>query len=289
MSTIQRIRERVRDRSQAVDEEYSEALAAEERESKRRHGLGTRVSHWLLVILFTALLATGLMMWFGWYGPIATDLYDGYYPAFGIHMWAGILVLAVGFVLFPFYHVLVDGHNPLPTVQDVKDTLTIAAAFIGLRQYIAGYHRARRTWDEREGEWIAYHPAQKLFWWAQIGLFALLAFTGFAMYDTMAADPPGWVGWLGAPAAWLAPETQLQLHIFFALALTAAVMMHIYFAVLPSNWDVLTSMFTGDVEAYVVRSEGEHHSTDDGLHGTSGESTVATDGQGERVDGGADD
>ncbi|MFB6153900.1 MAG: cytochrome b/b6 domain-containing protein [Halodesulfurarchaeum sp.] len=255
MGVLEDLRDRVRARTHEVDEEYSAALDADTRATRRRHGLGTRISHWLLVILFLALLVTGLMMWFGWYAPIATDLYDGYYPAFGIHMWAGILVLSVGFVLFPFFHVFVDGHNPLPTKQDVIDTLTIVAAFVGLREYVAGYHRARRTFDDREDEWAAYHPAQKLFWWTQLVLFALLAFTGFAMYDRMATDPAAWIGWLGAPAAWLAPETQLQVHIFLALALTAAVMMHIYFAVLPSNWDVLTSMVTGDVDAYVIEAD----------------------------------
>lgn len=288
MPTIQRLRERVRDRSRAVDEEYSEALAAEKRAPTHRHGLGSRVSHWLLVVLFVALLATGLAMWLGWYGPLATDVYDGYYPAFGIHMWTGILVLAVGFVLFPFYHVVVDGHDPVPTVQDLKDTLTIVAAFVGLRQYVAGYHRARRTWDERDEEWAAYHPAQKLFWWTQLGLFALLAVTGFAMYDTMAAAPPWWVGWLGAPAAWLAPETQLQLHVFFSLALTAAVLMHIYFAVLPSNWDVLTSMVSGEVEAYVIPDDDQPDRAVEGSGPSADDPAMRADGTGTGSGGGGD-
>jgi Ni/Fe-hydrogenase 1 B-type cytochrome subunit len=255
MGTLQRLRERVRARTRQVDERYRAALAAEERAGRTRHGLGARVSHWLLVGLFFALLGTGLVMWFGAYGPIATDLYDGYYSAFGIHMWAGILVLAVAFVLYPFYHGYVDGHSPMLSREDLAAIVTIVAAFVGLREYVTGYHRARRTWDETTGEWRVYHPAQKLFWWTQMGMFALLAVTGFAMYDRMAAAPPAWIGWLGAPAAWLAPEALVQLHIFFALALTGAVAMHIYFAVLPSNWDVLRSMVTGEVEAYLVREE----------------------------------
>ncbi|MFB6072164.1 MAG: cytochrome b/b6 domain-containing protein [Halobacterium sp.] len=279
MSRIQELRDSVRERTAAVDEEYREALAAEERATRERHGLGTRVSHWLLVGLFFALLATGVLMWQGWYGPLATDVYGGYYPAFGVHMWAGILVLAVGFVLFPFYHVVVDGHDPTPTAADVRDTATIVAAFVGLRSYVAGYHRARRAWDAEDGEWVAYHPAQKLFWWTQLALFALLAFTGFAMYDRMAADPPAWVGWLGAPAAWLAPETQLQVHVFLALALTGAVLLHVYFAVLPGNWDVLGSMVTGDVDAYVVR--GDDDSTEEAGDADAGDAApAAADGGG---------
>jgi formate dehydrogenase subunit gamma len=177
-----------------------------------------------------------------------------------------------------FYNVVVDGHNPVPTIPDVKDPLTIAVAFVGLREYVAGYHRARRTWDEREAEWAAYHPAQRLFWWAQLGLFALLAFTGFTMYDRIATDPLSWVGWLGVPAAWLAPEVQLQLHIFFALALTAAVIMHIYVAVLPSNWDVLTSVLTGNVETYVIRDGRAPSDRRLGIQ-TPDESSVWFDGQ----------
>lgn len=257
MSALTRLRKRVRQGTPVAEEVYREAAEATTRETKRRHGLGSRLSHWLLVVTFVLLLASGLMMWGGWYGPVFTELWGGYYVAFGVHMWAGILVLAVAFVLFPFYHVVVDGHNPVPTGEDVRTVLAILAAFVGLRGYVSGYHRARRTWDADDGEWVAYHPAQKLFWWTQLVLFALLAFTGFAMYDRMVADAPVWIGWLGAPAAWMAPETQLQTHIFFAFALTAAVAMHIYFAVLPSNWDVLKSMFTGDVEAYVVGEAAE--------------------------------
>jgi formate dehydrogenase subunit gamma len=286
MGTIQRVRDRIAERSAEVDEEYSEALAATDRAPRHRHSLGTRISHWLLVVLFLVLLATGVMMWQGWYGPVASDVWGGYYPSFGLHMWAGILVLAVGFVLFPFFHVYVDGHNPMLTVQDVKDALTVTAAFVGLRQYISGYHRARRTYDDRDGHWAAYHPAQKMFWWTQLILFALLAFTGFAMYDRIATDAPVWIAWLGAPAAWLAPETQLQLHIFFALALTGAVGLHIYFAVLPSNWDVLGSMWSGEVNAYIVDDDGRRPPVEESPDDSTGDRPMATDGSG---DGGVDD
>jgi Ni/Fe-hydrogenase 1 B-type cytochrome subunit len=264
---IGRLREWIRRLTGAADGAYTEAENVAERETIERHGLGNRISHWLMVALFFVMLVTGLLMLTGAYGPLTTELWGGYYPVFGLHMWAAIIFLAVGFVLFPFFYNIVDGHSPMLTREDLRDLVAIGAAIVGVREYLGGYHRARRTWDDREGEWDAYHPAQKLFWWNQMILFAALTVTGFAMYETMAAAPPWWVSWLGAPAAWLPGELQFQLHIFLAFSLTGAVILHIYFAVLPSNWDILRSMVYGEVNAYVIRDNNEEATPDAGSEG----------------------
>ncbi|MFB6152082.1 MAG: cytochrome b/b6 domain-containing protein [Haloarculaceae archaeon] len=259
---------RVRDVSASVDAKYRATLGHVERVEIERHSLGSRLSHWAQAVLFFTLLATGLMIYTGWYGPLADQVWGGYYKAFGLHMWAGTLLLAVSFVLFPFYHVVVDGHGQLIGLDDVKETLTIGAAFVGLRKYVSGYHHARRTWDVSEGDWLAHHPAQKGFWWMQMAAFAVLATTGFAMYDRLAADAPVWVGWLAAPAAWLAWETLKQVHLFFALAFTGALTLHVYFALLRSNRDVLVSMVTGSLRGYVVEGDGGGTAPDRGRDGS---------------------
>jgi cytochrome b subunit of formate dehydrogenase len=297
MSAIDSVRERVRDASEQIDTRYRETLAVETRESVERHSLGTRLSHWALVVLFTALLVSGLMIWTGRYWPFGGPVWGGYYQAFGVHMWAGVLILAVGFVLFPFYHVYVDGENPVPDLGDVREMATIGLAFVGLRPYIAGYHHARRTWNAAEAEWVAYHPVQKLFFWTQLVLLAVLAATGFEMYARLVADAPAWAVWLGAPAAWLDWEALKQLHLFVALAFTAAVVLHVYFAVLRGNWDILRSMVTGRLDAYVVAGDdGEGDaSTESGESGGSGRSgghsaeSAGSDTESGTATGGSDD
>ena len=230
------------------------------------HSWGTILTHWSMLLLLLATAGTGIAKWLGWYGPLSTGIWGGYYVAFGIHMWAGILTLAVTFVIFPYYYVVVDDHRQLLEIADIQVGVDIAESFVGLKKYMPYYHDARRAYDEDKGDWMAHHPMQKtFFWWIAI-FMGILALTGFGMYRVIATDPPGWIVTLGFLSGWLALETMKQIHLLLAFVTAAMVLFHIYFAVIPSNWDVLKSMVFGDVEAYIVNGDREQGSgtRDDG-------------------------
>ncbi|MGM0399627.1 MAG: cytochrome b/b6 domain-containing protein [Halobacteriota archaeon] len=222
-----------------------------------RHSLGSRVVHWLQVTLMTVLVVTGYALWSGNYGPMNVPIWDGYYVAFGLHMWAGIFIVVVTLLLFPFYHVFVDGHRQLAEYSDIVLGINIGLAFLGLREYPPNYHKGRRTWDVVKEHWMVGHPAQKAyFWWISI-FVALVALTGFGVYREIATDPVWWVVWLGFPADYLAVETLKQLHLVLAAVITAMVIFHAYFGVMKSNWDFLKSMVVGTVPYYEVESPTE--------------------------------
>ncbi|QSG05685.1 cytochrome b/b6 domain-containing protein [Halapricum desulfuricans] len=232
-------------------------LETAERRSVERHSLGNRISHWVQAILFFLLLWTGFAIWTGNYVLLESGIWGGYYVAFGIHMWTGILIVAITFVVFPYYYVFVDKHHQLLELADIQVGTAIAEAFVGLRKYLPYYHDARRAYDEEEGDWIAHHPMQKtFFWWIAI-FIGILALTGFGMYREMATESTWWIDALGFMSGWLALETLKQIHLLLAFVTAVMVMFHIYFAVLPSNWDVLRSMVFGDVSAYIVRGGRE--------------------------------
>jgi Ni/Fe-hydrogenase 1 B-type cytochrome subunit len=245
-------------------------MADAETKTMERHSLGNRISHWLQVVLFVLLAWTGFAIWYGEYAILnllESGIWDGYYVAFGIHMWAGILTLAVTFVIFPYYYVIVDDHGQFLEMPDIQVGVAISAAFVGLRKYLPYYHDARRAYDEDEGDWMAHHPMQKtFFWWIAI-FIGLLALTGFGMYAEMTAEPPVWIGALGFMAGLLSFELLKQIHLFLAFITVSMVIFHIYFAAMPSNWDILKSMVYGDIEAKIVHGD---EANDDG--------SVAADG-----------
>ena len=246
-----------------TDERVAQLETAERREIER-HSLGNRLSHWAQAILFVLLLWTGLAIWLGNYFLLDSGIWGGYYVAFGIHMWTGILIVAITFVVFPYYYVFVDKHHQLLELADIQVGTAISESFVGLRQYLPYYHDARRGYDDEEGDWIAHHPMQKtFFWWIAI-FIGILALTGFGMYREMATESTWWIDALGFMSGWVALETLKQIHLLLAFVTGVMVLFHIYFAVLPSNWDVLKSMVVGNLEAYVVNGEPaaeDHQST----------------------------
>ncbi|WP_336325465.1 cytochrome b/b6 domain-containing protein [Halovenus sp. HT40] len=258
------IRERLREfvsairaPSEEVDDKYERVREIDERETVERHSLGARLSHWTQATLMFVLIGTGYAIWTGSYGPLNIAPWDGYYLAFGMHMWAGTLLMAVLFVLFPLYHVVADGHRQLAEPDDIRVTVRVAQAFVGLKSYIPGYHRARETYDEEDGDWLAYHPMQKtFFWWVSI-FFGVLAVTGFSMYAEMSSDPEWWAELIGFLTPWLAFETLLQIHLLVAFLVVAMVMGHVYFAILPSNHAALKSMVFGKMDAYVLQEDDD--------------------------------
>lgn len=244
-----------------LDETDDRIAQMEDAETKtlERHSLGNRISHWLQVILFVMLAWTGFAIWYGEYAILnllESGIWDGYYVAFGIHMWAAILTLGVTFVIFPYYYVVVDNHRQLIEMPDIQVGVAISSAFVGLREYLPYYHDARRAYDEDEGDWMAHHPMQKMFFWWIAIFMGLLALTGFGMFREMTAETSWWIGALGVMATFASFELLKQIHLLLAFITVSMVIFHIYFAAIPGNWDILKSMVYGDVEAKIVHSDG---------------------------------
>ena len=223
-------------------------------ESIRRWGLGSIVSHWLLVVLMVTAIVTGVAFWTGWY-PLDIGIWDGYQTAFYFHIGAGILIAVIALVVFPFYHKFVDGHNLVVSLDQIKEEIIIAFSFVGLIRYIPGYKKARRTYDEDREEWAGYHPMQTVFWYVTWFFVVALTLSGFALWENLATDPTWWVATLGFLSEWLAYETMLQLHLLATFWVIAAIAVHAYFAVTPGNWDILRSMVFGTLQGWRVDAE----------------------------------
>ena len=230
-------------------------LDEDDRETLHRHGWGAIVSHWAMALFMLLAIVTGVAFWTGWYGPMNVGIWDGYYIAFLIHIWAGVLLAVIAFVVFPYYHLVADGDSLLVTVGQIKEEIIIALSFVGLASYIPGYKKARRTYDEDEEEWVGYHPMQTVFWYVTWFFVAVLTLTGFALWAELATDPSWWVSTLGFMAGWLAYENMLRVHLVATFFVIAAVAIHAYFPMMPSNFDMTMSMVHGKLNGWSVDEE----------------------------------
>ncbi|AUX08245.1 formate dehydrogenase subunit gamma [Halalkaliarchaeum desulfuricum] len=230
-------------------------LDKKDRETLHRHGWGAIVSHWAMTLFMLLAIVTGVAFWTGWYGPMNVGIWDGYYIAFLIHIWAGVLLAVVAFVVFPYYHVVADGDSLLVSVDQIKEEIIIALSFVGLASYIPGYKKARRTYDEDEEEWAGYHPMQTVFWYVTWFFVAVLTLTGFALWEAIATDPVWWVSALGFMEGWIAYENMLRIHLVATFFVVAAVAIHAYFPMMPSNFDMTKSMIYGKLKGWSVDEE----------------------------------
>ncbi|MFC7134526.1 MULTISPECIES: cytochrome b/b6 domain-containing protein [Salinibaculum] len=248
-----------------------QTLDESDKESIRRWGLGSIVSHWVTVVAMTAAAITGLMIWTGLYGPVDVGIWGGYQTAFTIHVWMGLLLAVVALVVFTYYHRVVDKHRLLLSTSQLKEQLVIAFALVGLVRYIPGYKQARRAYDEDREHWVGYHPAQTAFWYALWFFVLLLTLTGFALWAGLATDPAWWVSALGFMQGWLPFERMLQLHLVATFLTLATIAVHVYVAVLPGNRDFFGSMLNGTVEAWVVDEESRPEPADPTAEADPGE------------------
>ncbi len=245
-----------------ADDRYRRIQALKGRVTVERHSLGARIAHWLQAFCMLLLMWTGYAIWTGNYWILDVATWDGYATALELHVWGGVVLMLYLFVVFPLYHVYVDGHRQLAELADIREAFHIGQAFAGLKSYIPGYHDARQTYDEEEGDWVAYHPMQKtFFWWISI-FFGVLVLTGFGMYAEMRSDPAWWVELLGFLDGYLGFVLLQQIHLLTFFIAVAMVIGHVYFALLPGNRNALKSMVFGDMEAYVL-GDGEDNEHDD--------------------------
>lgn len=252
---LRRLVETVLGRYQDVDSRTEQLEDAERTTVVIRHSLGSRLSHWGQLLFMLVVLLTGGAFYFHTYGPLSIGIWDGYFVAFNLHIWAGFLLLAFAILLFPVFHTHIDDHRQLAEYEDVTLAFHLALAFIGLRDYPEQYHEARRAWDRGRRDWMSGHPAQKgFYWWISIFII-LISLTGFGMYREMIAAPPGWLETLGFLAGWFTLEGLRLLHLVLTGIIVAMLLIHVWFSALPSNWDFLKSMVTGRIRAYTVESE----------------------------------
>ena len=235
-------------------EQYEPYLTLDkaDKETIRRWGTGSIVSHWIVVLCMLVAIVSGVAFWTGWYGPMDIGIWDGYQTAFILHIWSGVILAVFALVVFPFYHKVVDGHKLLVTPGQIKEEIVIALSFVGLMRYMPGYKQARRSYDTDEKEWVGYHPMQTVFWYVTWFFVLVLTLTGFALWEALATDPAWWLSALGFMEGWVIYETMLLLHLIAMFWVIAAIAIHAYFAVMPSNVDFLKSMVYGTVDAWVV-------------------------------------
>ncbi len=226
-----------------------------DRETLDWHSWGTIISHWSLVVLMVLVAWTGIAKWLGVYTFLETGIWGGYNPAFLVHVWAGIFLAVVAFILYPYYSLIVDGKRALITREQIQEQIVIVLAFLGLASYIPGYKKARRSYDAENEEGIAHHPTQTAFWYVTWLFVGLLTLTGFALWSSLATDPAWWVSALGFMEGWFAYETVLRIHLIATFWVLAAVALHAYFPLMPSNHDMLFSMIHGKLKGWRLEAD----------------------------------
>ena len=219
------------------------------------HGYGTIISHWALLVFMITTTLTGLSKWLGVYGPLDIGIWGGYNPAFLTHVWTGVFLAVVAFILYPFYAFVVDKKQFVMTRKQIEEQIIITLAFVGLASYIPGYKKSRRCIEEETGHWIGHHPMQTAFWYVTWFFVGLLSLSGFALWANLSSDPAGWVSALGFMQGWFGFEALLRIHLVATAWVLAAVALHAYFALMPSNWDILKLMLDGNLYGWLISEE----------------------------------
>lgn len=219
------------------------------------HGYGTIISHWALLVFMITTTLTGLSKWLGVYGPLDIGIWGGYNPAFLTHVWTGVFLAVVAFILYPFYAFVVDKKQFVMTRKQIEEQIIITLAFVGLASYIPGYKKSRRCIEEETGHWIGHHPMQTAFWYVTWFFVGLLSLSGFALWANLSSDPAGWVAALGFMQGWFGFEALLRIHLVATAWVLAAVALHAYFALMPSNWDILKLMLDGNLYGWLISEE----------------------------------
>ncbi|MFW5965170.1 MAG: cytochrome b/b6 domain-containing protein [Halodesulfurarchaeum sp.] len=219
------------------------------------HGYGTIISHWLLFLFMITTTLTGLSKWLGVYGPLDIGIWGGYNPAFLIHVWTGFFLAIVAFILYPFYAFVVDKKRFILTRNQIEENIIIALAFLGLASYIPGYKKSRRCIEEETGHWIGHHPMQTAFWYITWLFVGALTLTGFALWSDLWSGSSWWIDGLGFLNAYLGFEALLRLHLVSTAWVLSAVALHAYFALMPSNWDILKLMVNGNLYGWLINDE----------------------------------
>lgn len=250
-------------------DEIETELEAKGVEEVQRFTVAQRASHWIMAISIFGLMLSGFII-------MNNDVTVGALPGLSwllIHEITAIVL--IGYVFFHLGHVAYKG--------------TWGEMWIGRRDVEDQYVRVKNFFgrtDEYPRQ-FKYPGAQKVLHWSVTGATFGLIITGLVLLRRVNFEPL-WsmtreFSFLGIEFG-LGTADQLGLvawsfvlHDFFAVAMVALVMGHVYFALRPQEWEITKSMITGNVS---VRGYAEKYSPESWRV----EGETAADG-GERGDG----
>ncbi len=200
-----------------------------------------RVEHIIVMILFTALVVTGLPQKFfraGW-AQAAIAALGGIERMRVIHRWCGILfaLMMVQHLAVVLWLVLTKRAQPslVPTRQDARDA-------IGMLRYCLGLSPTHPAFDR-------YDYRQKFEYWGVVFGSLVMALTGFILYAPITATR--WLPGEVVPASKVAHSNEAL------LATLVIVIWHMYSAHLnPDVFPIDASIFTGKIPR--ERLEREH-------------------------------
>lgn len=220
-------------------QEVEESLAAQGVEEVSRFSAVQRASHWIMAIAIFALMLSGfLIMNNGVTVKIAPGL-----SWLTVHIVSAVVLVA--YTLFHVGHVAYKGTWNRMWVgrKEAVDLVTRFKNLVGLT-------------DEYPRQFY-YPSAQKLLHWSITGATLGVIVTGLVLLRRIRLRPL-WdatreFSFLGIQFGFGAGESvglvswSFVLHDFFAVAILALVMGHVYFALRPNEWEITKSMITGTV------------------------------------------
>ena len=206
-----------------------------------RFSVRQRVEHVVAMVLFTALVVTGLPQKFfqaGWAEPVIHAL-GGIERVRLVHRWTGILfaLQMVQHLIVILWLVLAKRAQPslVPTRQDARDA-------IAMLRYCLGLSDAHPAFDR-------YDYRQKFEYWGMIFGSLVMVATGFVLYFPIAITR--WLPGEVVPAAKVAHSSEAL------LATLVIVIWHMYSAhINPDVFPMDASIFTGKISR--ARLEHEH-------------------------------
>jgi len=206
-----------------------------------RFSVRQRVEHVVAMVLFTALVVTGLPQKFfqaGWAEPVLHAL-GGIERVRLVHRWTGILfaLQMVQHLIVILWLVLAKRAQPslVPTRQDARDA-------IAMLRYCLGLSDAHPAFDR-------YDYRQKFEYWGMIFGSLVMVATGFVLYFPIAITR--WLPGEVVPAAKVAHSSEAL------LATLVIVIWHMYSAhINPDVFPMDASIFTGKISR--ARLEHEH-------------------------------
>ena len=136
----------------------------------KRFTFNQRVQHWVLVLTFLLLVATGLPMKYGETWGKSWLEYMGFMTARSIHKWAALGMTGIG-VYHLLYYLLIDRGNKViyPRLQDIRDFITEVKFRLGMGTEEPGFDR--------------FHFLQKFDYWGAFWGFVIMIGSGIVLWN----------------------------------------------------------------------------------------------------------
>ena len=200
----------------------------------KRRDAAKILHHWVNFAAIAALIISGLLIFFGF--PNTAEYFTW-------HLWVGWIFL--GALVFHIWYDVIrfkHFHRMWATLEDLRDAMKRIPGAGGAGAEPAPKHPF-------------YKVEQIVFHWILAAVVLVLVITGFILWEPARIFVgPFWMPW-----GWDAVFVSRVIHQIFTFLLLAMIFAHVYFAVLvPKNWYVLKSIFTGLVRlsSYVQAHRG---------------------------------